>query len=371
MTRGFVSYEIGKYSILFFLLYGIVVTPKQKFNFSFLFYLLLLIIGIIFTSVPAGESIRKAIVFNLSGPISLGISAIYFYRRKLNVDQILNTLFFISLPIYSMVIYLYFRTPNLKEIVFGGSSLGDTSGGFGPNQVATILGFGIFVIAVFLYLKKKLSGYIIFDAIFLAYFTYRGLLTFSRGGIITGGVIFIAFSFFMIINNRNVVKSLTKYLIISGLFIIGVWLYTSNVTGGMINNRYTNKNASGIEKADITTGRGKIFQTQLDGFKKAPILGIGVGNGKYERQLRGENISVSHNEVSRMLEEHGSLGLIALAIILFIPLNCFLKNNNYQRAFTVAFYIFWFLTINHSAMRVALPGFIYGLSLINVVKNET
>ena len=30
----------------------------------------------------------------------------------------------------------------------------------------------------------------------------------------------------------------------------------------------------------------------------------------------------------------------------------------------------WFLTINHSAMRVALPSFAYGLSLINL-KDDT
>ena len=28
---------------------------------------------------------------------------------------------------------------------------------------------------------------------------------------------------------------------------------------------------------------------------------------------------------------------------------------------------FWFLTINHSSMRIAAPAFVYGLSLISIV----
>jgi hypothetical protein len=40
------------------------------------------------------------------------------------------------------------------------------------------------------------------------------------------------------------------------------------------------------------------------------------------------------------------------------------------RAFLASFLIFWFLTINHSAMRIAFPGFIYGLSVAIIVFKE-
>ena len=57
-------------------------------------------------------------------------------------------------------------------------------------------------------------------------------------------------------------------------------------------------------------------------------------------------------------------------MLLFIPLEHFYNSNNYQRAFVAAFYVFWFLTINHSAMRVVFPSFIYGLSLIHIVNED-
>ena len=75
MSKAMILYETGKYSVILFLLLGIFVGKfKQKFSVSLAFYLLLLLLGIIFTRVPEGEYIRKAIAFNLSGPFVLGIA---------------------------------------------------------------------------------------------------------------------------------------------------------------------------------------------------------------------------------------------------------------------------------------------------------
>lgn len=372
MTKGVISYEMGKYGVILFLVIGMLIGPtKQRVTPMYFIYILLLLLGIVFTQVPDGESIRKAIVFNLSGPVTLGVAALYLYKRRVTKEELYNVLFFMLLPVFSMVTYMYFRTPDLKEIAFGGASLGETSGGFGPNQVATILGFGIFVLAVFLLMKIEITGYLILDGLFLAYFIYRGLLTFSRGGVITAGVAFVFFLLFYLSSQKIKLQSLFKYVFVSGIFILGVWLYTSDVTGGMLNNRYTGRNASGVKKKDASSGRGKIFIAQMESFLNAPLFGIGVGNGKYKRQLTGNSVTAaSHNEVSRLIEEHGMIGLIMLFLLLFIPLSHFYQSNGLQRSFLIAFYIFWFLTINHSAMRVAFPGFIYALSLIVITEDD-
>ena len=152
-------------------------------------------------------------------------------------------------------------------------------------------------------------------------------------------------------------------------FILAIWIYTSNITGGMLDNRYAGKNAIGVQK-DITTGRVDILETQGLNFLDNP-LGIGVGNGKYERMNSTKKVTAaSHNEVGRLLEEHGIIGLILLIVLTTIPLFNFIRGDMYQRAFIIAFYSIWFLTINHSAMRIALPGFIYALSLIKITDYE-
>ena len=368
MSDGFLLYETGKYGIILFSILGIIWGPvKQKTSISFLVYVLFLVIGIVFTQVPLGESLRKSIAFNLSGPISLGFFALYCFKRTITILQLKELLFVCLLPVFSIISFVYFRTPDLEELVFNGSSNFSTSGGFGPNQVATIIGFGVFILSVFIFTRVQLSLSIFLDIIFLLYFTYRGLLTFSRGGMITAIFAFFIFVLFMLLYQKNTFIKVFKFLFITLILFLGIWLYTSDITGGMIDNRYSNKNATGIEKKDISAGRFQLFSAQLENFYESPILGIGVGNGKYKRIESGKRITAaSHNEITRLIEEHGLLGILALLILLVKPLQNIYFSTNYQRAFLMSFYVFWFLTINHSAMRIAFPAFVYGLSLIKI-----
>lgn len=372
MSGGAILYETGKYGMVLFVFLGLFLGKvKQKPTISFILYILLLLIGIIFTNAPPGESIKNAIAFNLSGPISLGILAIYCHLRPISISQLKEILFMSLLPIFSMVSFIYFRTPDLEELVFGTLSNFKTSGGFGPNQVATILGFGAFILAVFLFIRINLSFYIFLDAIFLSYFIYRGLLTFSRGGMITAGVAFAFFTIFISLHQKVTIIKISKYIFISLVLFLGIWLYTSNITGGMIDNRYAGKNSLGIKKKDVTAGRGEIFIAQLESFYESPFFGIGVGNGKFKRLESSSHLTAaSHNEISRLIEEHGLLGIFSLLILFLVPMSNFLNSNNYQRAFLFSFFVFWFLTINHSAMRIAFPAFVYGLSLIRIVPDE-
>ena len=372
MTDGAILYEIGKYGLILFSLLGIFLGPiKGKISISLLIYILLLSIGIIFTQVPLGESIRKAIAFNLSGPISLAVFALYCNLRNISIKQLKQLLFFLLSPIFSMIIFLYLKTPSLEDLVFTTSSNFATSGGFGPNQVSTMIGVGTFIIAIFIILRVELSKYLFLDILFLAYFTYRGLLTFSRGGMLTAGVAFITFIVCIVLHKRLTFKKLFLYTSVSFALFMGVWLYTTNITGGLISNRYAGKNVKGVQKKDASAGRGAIFEGQLESFYESPFFGIGVGNGKYKRIESNLKVTAAaHNEISRLLEEQGILGFIALLILLFKPLVNIYFGTMYQRSFLISFYIFWFLTINHSAMRLAFPGFIYGLSLIKITTDH-
>ena len=200
MSGGTILYELPKYAVLLFLILGLYVEEKRHhLSVSYIIYMLLLLIGIAFIDIPFNESIRKAIAFNLSGPILLGVSAIYFYKRRFSLEAILNLLFVIVLPIISMLSLLFFKTPNLTDIVFNSEANFATSGGYGPNQVSTIIGFGVFIFLVHLVLKKRISVAIFIDVLFFLYLIYRGLLTFSRGGMLTALVAIFIFSFIILL----------------------------------------------------------------------------------------------------------------------------------------------------------------------------
>ena len=222
-------------------------------------------------------------------------------------------------------------------------------------------------VTVLILLKKRITGHLLLDVFVLFYFIYRALLTFSRGGMLTAGVAFTAFIGCIVLHKRLTFKKLFLYTSVSFALFIGVWLYTTNITGGLILNRYAGKNAKGVQKKDASAGRGAIFEGQLESFYESPFFGIGVGNGKYKRIESNLKVTAAaHNEISRLLEEQGLLGFIALLILLIKPLVNIYFGTMYQRSFLISFYLFWFLTINHSAMRLAFPAFVYGLSLIKI-----
>ena len=160
-------------------------------------------------------------------------------------------------------------------------------------------------------------------------------------------------------------KGKISFLIIfSILLTLATWSYTSSTTEGLINKRYANQDAKGREKESVLTGREGIIENEIDNFLKNPIFGIGVAKGYELRKIQTGFVSTSHNELTRMLAEHGSLGILGLFILFFTPVILYLDNK--QNVYLFCFLAFWLLTINHAAMRLAAPAFIYALSLLKV-----
>ena len=149
---------------------------------------------------------------------------------------------------------------------------------------------------------------------------------------------------------------------------VGAWTYSSLQTNGLIQKRYANKDAKGRVKEDRLTGRAELANEEIATFFEYPILGIGVGRNMEKRYERTGEIIVSHNEITRMIAEHGSLGVLGLLILFLTPLILYLDNK--YNIYLLCFLTFWLLTINHAAMRLAAPAFIYSLSLLKVSPYE-
>lgn len=199
--------------------------------------------------------------------------------------------------------------------------------------------------------------------------SFRGIVTFSRGGVFTAIAMMMVLLFVLFWFANSKTKNYILVLSIVGLLIGGfVWSYSVLQTGGMIENRYANKDARGREKTDKLGGREQIASTELQMFMENPVWGIGVGKNKEYREEMTGIVAASHNEITRLLAEHGTFGIGALIILLFTPL--ILYFNNKEHIFLLSFFVFWLLTINHAAMRIAAPAFVYALTLLKVRFNE-
>ena len=371
MTGGNILYEFSKYGVMIFLSLGMYYSGFSKNAIPFWIYLVLLLPGVIIATETLNleSDLRTSIAFNISGPACLGIASIYAYNRKILFSQLNNLMLILSLPIITTVVYLILYTPDLKTILTSTGSNPETSGGFGPNQVATVLGLGVFVFFTRLILFSKSKLLFAVNLILLFNILYRGLVTFSRGGILTGFVMIFLFLVLLYSNISSYARARLYifFIFVSFAFVL-TWLYTSSQTGGLIDKRYANQDARGRAKESKFTGREEILASEIDAFMDSPVFGIGVAKGlEVRREKTGETIT-SHNEISRTFAEHGTLGIIALLIVFLTPI--FLYIDNKQNIYIFCFLIFWLMTINHAAMRIAAPAFVYSLSLLKVYMNE-
>jgi len=371
MTDGGLAYEASKYLVILFMLMGMFYRGLSGKGYPYFIYLILLVPSIIVASVTLtyDAHFRTNIAFVLSGPVCLGIAALFCYDKKITHQEVIDIIKYMSLPIISTTVYIFFYNPSVKDVLYGTASNLAASGGFGPNQVSTVLGLGMFCLVVRFFLKSPTLNLKLFNLAILGIITFRAIVTFSRGGVIAAVIVIAAFLWTLFYKSSYQQRNR-----IIGMFVLFVaavsitWVISSNQTRGLIDMRYANEDALGREKKDITTGRLELFMEEIDGFLSSPFLGIGASRTK---NIRVETIGrqlPSHNEFGRMLSEHGILGIVVILIMFIKPLAY--RTSNRKNLFFYAFFCFWFATINHSAMRIAAPAFIYALCLLNVTYDK-
>ena len=197
MTKAYFLYETGKYLVMFFIVVGFFYTGFKRKAYPYLFFLLLLIPGVLvaYQNIGYEENFRMSILFNLSGPLCLSLVAIYTYGKSLTYKEYLHILNYIVYPLIAMTVYIFLYNPDLRAIITNTAASSAASGGYGPNQVSTVLGLGVFILFTRLFIPYKykwVHGLMMF---ILAAMTYRAILTFSRGGVLTAVIMSVVFLF--------------------------------------------------------------------------------------------------------------------------------------------------------------------------------
>lgn len=375
-------WEFSKYAIISLLSLALIVEHNNRPRpWSIVMYFLLMLpavytafdyfsdMGEIFTET------RKRVTFNLFGPLILALSTFYFYKRRFTLDEF--TLFSRWL-IYAMImmsICVYFRVGDYTAIQYTYSSNIYSSGGFSGNQVSLAFGFAVLIIGMNIIIGNKIIFHTLVDVLLLVIFIFQGLMTFSRGGLM-GGILALGLSaiVFYFSNLEKFIAFLKVHfikLVLAVAIGTAAFSYTNELTGGYLYARYFNIANDGYAvKDDITTGRGSIGSGDFDLFVSSDFTGVGPGVSMYERNtMRG---FAPHIEFTRMLAEHGGLGLISLIIMLLLPFRFFMNifsNSNNKIIFT-ALVLFSLISMTHAAMRLAMIPFVYGMAFVYIVNNQ-
>lgn len=372
----FIPYEIGKYALLLTLGLG-VISGYRRGTIGWL--LLFLLIPAVFFDA-SGQVGFKNVVANLFGPVSVALAIVYFKGQTLSEEEIKSLLRLIALPLVSVLALVIIKTPDFRNIQFELSANREASGGWGSNQISTALGLGAFIFYLFWRKRYNLSGSRWIDLLIFLFFTFRGLLTFSRGGMIGGALAVLILLIYETIQERtsdrtlqilvNVLKILPVIVILFFLF-----RYADQVTGGNLVLRYqgeTPGTAGGYREKTLNTftaNRLNVIKDDLQLWRNHPLFGTGPGASFYLRE--NTRRVAAHVELSRLLSEHGLFGLVYFLILSTLGYKIF-KRASHATFGPVLFamFILALFTTFHSAMRTFITPLLIGLSMLTVVERE-
>ncbi len=373
-TSPIIPYEISKYLMVGFFIWNIA-TRETAGNIGWLM-LVLIIPGMLYDE--SGEVGYQNIVFNALGPIAIAFGLVYFRSVQIKQDQFISLLRMIALPLISSLAYVFVKTPDYDQISFDLSANFDTTGGFGSNQVSTIFGLGGLLSFLFFIFRWRLTGNRLTDIGLFFMFSFQGLLTFSRGGIV-GMALAILVLLYLLTQAGILVKAKFKLpnfaqyvfpIVFVGFFAFQI---ADDITGGNLSLRYqgeTYGTSIGAKEKDIniiTTNRFNIFMEDIELFKEYGIWGVGVGASQ---RLRGGDVSegtAAHVELSRLIAEHGILGIfyfILLILVYFIYVRT--VAHPVHKAILACLFILALYSTFHAATRTFVTPLLFGLSMIRI-----
>jgi O-antigen ligase len=272
------------------------------------------------------------------------------------------------MPMLTVLAYVVFASPEIEAINFGGESTSSTTAGYGTNQVSTILGVGFFIPMIFYLMKRRLFPHNILNIAITLLFLFRSMLSFSRGGVYVPTFAIVVP--FLILKKDISPRQYLKHTIIGLFIIVGVFIYTNQITHDALSERYLiqkeEETGEGENKLlnEYTTGRWEIFLIDLKIWQAHPVFGQGVGISKFQHP----NQAAAHIEFSRLLAEHGFLGLVlAVGLFIWLPLKEIKKRTtNQERIWTLALFLLSILSTFHAATRTLVPVILYGAAYLNI-----
>jgi hypothetical protein len=358
MTGAGIFWEFGKYSVTAIFLISIF---RNRFRFdllSFLYFIMLIPSSLFLLSDLDFNALRNQMSFNLSGPLLLMVCVWFFKNIRLSKQQLVQLIFISVGPIVGILSIAVFSTITATKISFTTEANFITSGGFGPNQVSSVLGLGALLVFLSYIITERwtfISRILIFCLI--VFLLTQSVLTFSRGGFYLFGIS-TTIALFHIINNQRMrfrAILLSLLIVITANYIIFPRLEA--FTGGVVLSRF---------KEVKPASRGEILIADIEIWKTNLVMGVGPGAAK-DKRIPYFRSAAAHIEFSRLLAEHGVFGVIALLLLLIISFRSFVRaRTNREKAFVCSILIWVFLYLSVNAMRIAAPSLLFGLAFISL-----
>ena len=369
-TSPFVPFEVGKY---FLVLAGILGIIAVGVRYNIGIWMAVLVTPAVFYDF-SGIRPSYDIINTYLAPLAVGLGIAFAYRLSITYSQFNQILKFIWWASLASLVFTYIKTPDFENISFTLKANSDTTAGHSSNQVSTVLGLGMFLSFYSVFKRLNFSGNRTLDFAILFGFTFQGLLSFSRGGMLVGvvGILMLLFVGESITNKSNRNTSLIIGLV-SLIALYGAFEIANTITRGNLLLRYQGETAGtmrGTKELTVdhfVTGRLGIFEDDFNLWIKYPITGVGSGTSRFLRDP--DRIGVAaHVELSRLLADHGLLGLV-YSLIFFVqfPYKIFKANEkSTHRVILLALVAIAILSTFHAAMRTYVTPLFIILGVLKI-----
>lgn len=360
MSSAGVFHEFGKYAICLLLLVSLFRQGRTRLPAAPAAYFCLLVPAAVATLLSfEWYTSRRLVSQNLSGPFALLVSAIYCHCIIIRRSQLIIMMIALALPLTTVAMYAA-RGIATSQVDWGTSSNFGASGGFGPNQVSAMLGLGAFAALIIIVLSRPL-WLRFFSGGLLLWLLAQAALTFSRTGVYLVVLSSVCLGVFLLRDRRTRMRFLLGAIF--GGFLAAFVLYPAldSLTGNKLSQRFSEAKLS---------GRSQIASADIEIWKAHWFLGTGIGQAIFARDEFGFESTAAHTEYTRLLAEHGLLGVGALSLLLgFVGLN-FLRQQKAGRAVAAGILVWALAFMLVSAMRLAVPAFLIGLSFARLQLEE-
>jgi hypothetical protein len=324
-----------------------------------LLFVALLIPGIMDTALSLGpSSSRQMISFSEMGIISLALGALAFRQIVATEIDLWNLLWVMLGPIVAALSITTYSTLTAKDLTFTDESNFAVTGGFGPNQISSILGLGMLFCVLLIFLRRDARNLAV-SATLGVWFTWATFLTFSRGGMYSVAVAAGALLLVGTASRGSRVRSVITLVVGIGALLL-VFSSVNTFTGNILESRY-----SGGPEA--TAGRTTLAKEDFHIFAAHPLWGVGTGQSENLHVGGILNGAGSHTEYSRLIAEHGIFGLAAIGLLGGMAATGFRSSRSSWNRLLVAGAAAWSLTtMLHGATRLAAVGLLFALSQLRI-----
>jgi O-antigen ligase len=226
---------------------------------------------------------------------------------------------------------------------------------------------GLGALFAYLYLQDKEVSFnlrVVMTGIVVILAT-QSALTFSRAGLYLAVGSAIAASLYQIRSRQMRIKFALAavFMLVVGYYVVLPRLDV--FSAGLFRVRF---------ESTKSEGRDRFANAEMRAWQENPFFGLGPGGAESYRQqemTKSRAAIASHTEYTRLLAEHGLLGLEALILLLVACWQNVRKAKAPDNKALSAALIVWsllFMTVN--GMRLVAPSFLLGLSFATLLSDQ-